>query len=134
MRTSTIGSAHANAWLHALGHELPEEVIILPENGPKRATIARKPSRADQPLGNLLEAYPNPAATEQWLVYQLPQEVEQASVSVRDMLGREMEQVRLGQGTGIVELAMRAWPSGLYMATLTADGIPMGSIKLIVQR
>jgi hypothetical protein len=130
----TIGSAQANAWLHALGYDLPEEVIILPEDGPKRAQGPRKPTRAAQPLENLLEAYPNPTAAEQWLVYQLPQEVEQASVSVRDMLGREMEQVRLGQGTGIVELAMRAWPSGLYMATLTADGIPMGSIKLIVQR
>ncbi len=130
----TIGSAQANAWLHALGYDLPEEVIILPEDGPKRAQGSRKPTRAAQPLENLLEAYPNPTAAEQWLVYQLPQEVEQASVSVRDMLGREMEQVRLGQGTGIVELAMRTWPSGLYMATLTADGIPMGSIKLIVQR
>jgi hypothetical protein len=72
MRTSTIGSAQANAWLHALGHDLPEELIILPEDGPKRAKAPRKPMRTTQPMEQLLEAYPNPAATNQWLVYQLP--------------------------------------------------------------
>jgi hypothetical protein len=134
MRTSTIGSAHANAWLHALGHELPQEIIILPEDGPKRGQAPRKPVRATQPMEQLLEAYPNPAATNQWVVYQLPEGVEQVSLIVRDMLGREWNQQRVGNAAGIVELPVGTWPSGLYAATLTADGVQVVTTKLLVQR
>ena len=59
---------------------------------------------------------------------------EQASLLVRDMLGRVKTEVLLGQTAGIAELPLQTWPSGLYTATLSADGIPVGSVKLIVQR
>ncbi len=130
----TLGSAHANAWRHALGQELPDEVIILPEDGPKRAKAPRKPVSATQPLENMLQAYPNPAATNQWLVYQLPEGVDNASLMVRDLLGREMTNRRLGGAAGISEIDVSAWPNGLYSATLILDGMNAGSLKLIVQR
>ncbi len=134
MKTAIIGSAHANVWLHDLGHELPEEIIILPEMGPKRAQQTGKPARVTHPMDQILEAYPNPATTTQWLVYQLPDGAEQASLLVRDLLGRKQAEVRLGQATGIAELAVQTWPNGLYTATLSADGIPVGTVKLMVQR
>lgn len=117
MKTTTMGSACGKAWMNA-----------------PRSPICLGPAREAQALERLLEAFPNPSFAEQWVVYQLPEGVEHASLSVRDMLGREWELRRLGKNTDIVELPVQTWPSGLYTATLSADGIPLGSVKLIVQR
>lgn len=62
------------------------------------------------------------------------QDTDQANSVIGDLLGRVQAEVRLGGGTGISELPVQTWPSGLYTATLSADGIPVSTIKLIVQR
>jgi len=134
MRTTTTNSAWANAWLNALGNELPDEYIILPEEGPKRARERQRQAASGGDGAIALEAYPNPASGEQWLVYQLPEGAMRGTVVVRDALGRETSRLNATSAMGILELPVSTWPSGLLSATLLADGIPVGMVKLIVQR
>lgn len=59
---------------------------------------------------------------------------EQASLLVRDLLGRTILARRLGSETGISEFDVSTWPGGLYSATLVLDGLNAGTVKLNVQR
>ncbi len=128
-----IGSAQANAWLHALGNELPEEIIILPEeSGAKRMVHEKAQSTERTPLS--LEAYPNPTAGEQWLVYELPEGVEMAELRVHDLVGRQYTNQRIGNTMGIFEMNTQQLPNGMYIASVIADDLLIGQVKLLVQR
>lgn len=64
-----IGSAQANAWLHALGQQLPPEIIILPEDEVKRALPVAAPRSSLSPAPFVFEAFPNPTNGAQWITY-----------------------------------------------------------------
>jgi len=136
-QTDVIGSAHAAAWLHALGEELAPEVIVLPDmtkssNQNRNSTSVRARTEA-VPL-ELLEAYPNPTAGAQWVVYSLPEASEHASLLVQDALGRLVVTRSVNNKNGILEFNTTSWSAGAYTAQLVLDGIQMGQLKLIVQR
>ncbi|MCB0771133.1 MAG: T9SS type A sorting domain-containing protein [Flavobacteriales bacterium] len=130
-----IGSAHASAWMHALGEELAPEVIILPSTakraGPPTAAVK---SRTEIAPMEFLEAYPNPTSGTQWVVYNLPEGGEKAMIRVSDALGREIMLKPVGNKTGILEMNTSAWSSGVYNASLSLDDVVVGKMKLMVQR
>ena len=130
-----MGSAHASAWLHALGDELAPEVIILPSTAKRSASPASavRVRTTVAPL-EILEAYPNPTSGEQWLVYNVPEGASQSSFSIRDALGRVINTNSISNQSGILELNTTSWPSGVYIATLWVDGMDLGKLKLMVQR
>jgi len=129
-----IGSAHANAWLAALGNALPAEVIVLPMEEAKstqRSAAPVRPVAALSPM--LLDAYPNPTDGPQWLVYRMPEGSGDAVLVVRDALGREVLKQAVPSTIGILELATHSWANGLYNATVVVDGIAAQVTKLLVQ-
>ncbi len=128
-----IGSAQANAWLHALGNDLPEEIIILPEEGGAKRMVHEKAQRTGRsPLS--LEAYPNPSSGDQWLVYELPEGIAFAHLRIHDVIGKEYPGRIITNTKGIVELNGQPLPNGLYLASLVADDLLIGQIKLMIQR
>ena len=134
MKTSNIGSAHANAWLHALGNDLPEEIIILPEDGPKSAGLPRDQSAINWETGIQLEAFPNPSNGPLYIVYEVPEGSAQAELRLLDLHGRTMRSNRLGDGPGLLQWDTKGMAPGLYLAELRMDGLGLQQVKVVVQR
>ncbi len=126
-----IGSARAGAWLNALGEEPLEEVVILPLE--ERTMEAPKRVRNSSSLeAIILEAYPNPTDGLAYVVCNVPEGVEQATVRVHDLTGRLVAEQRLTTGSAIVELDLSDEPGGVYAAALELDGVRTGTVKLTV--
>lgn len=131
-----IGSAHATAWLHALGEELPPVVIVPPtitakSRGNKTRTIKQRTSSTAL---ELLDAYPNPTNGSQWVAYKLPEGTENALLRIHDAMGRMIFTKKLANVGGILELDNQSWSSGIYHATLAVDDLSVSSLKLVVKR
>jgi len=127
-----VGSAHANAWLHALGEELPEEIILLPLEQPKRLLVAEHRA-SDWPDGPVLEAFPNPSRGPIFLVYEVPEGIAKAELRVVDLSGREVRILSIPKGSGLIEFQTAEWAAGIYLAELRIDGVSAGQAKVIVQ-
>lgn len=129
-----IGSAHANAWLLGLGYDLPEEIIILPEDGPKSAGLPRNHAAIEWETGLLLEAFPNPSNGMLFVVYELPEGSAQAELRLLDLHGRTIRSNRLGVGPGLLQWNTQGLAPGIYVAELRLDGQPGQQVKVVVQR
>ncbi len=129
-----IGSAHANAWLLGLGYDLPEEIIILPEDGPKSAGQPRDHAAIDWDTGMLLEAFPNPSNGPLFVVYEVAEGSAQAELRLLDLHGRTMMSNRLGDGPGLLQWSTQGLAPGIYMAELRVDGMAGQQVKVVVQR
>ncbi len=129
----TLGSARAGTWLQALGADPLEEVIVLPEQQQKRMEAPARVRHSTSNEALILEAYPNPTEGLAYVVCNVPDGVEQATVVVRDLEGREQVRSRISSGTAVVELDMTHMSSGLYVANLTLDGVQAGQVKISVQ-
>jgi hypothetical protein len=116
------GSAPANAWLHALGSELPDEVIILPEDGAKRMGTPRSSAAVDWANEFLLEAFPNPSNGPVFLAYTLPEGSVSGTILIAELSGREVARQNAYQESGILQVPTSGWSAGLYLVTLHADG------------
>ncbi len=128
------GSAQANAWLHALGHELPEEIIILPEEGPKNMGTPRNKPAIDWETGIALEVFPNPSTGPTHVMYEVPEGIEKAELRVVDLHGREQQRVRLGEGPGLLTMTMAGLAPGVYLLELRGAGQTLAWTKMILQR
>lgn len=122
MQREVEGSASANAWLHALGNELPDEVIILPEDGAKRAIQQQQVHPISWANEMVLEAFPNPSNGPVFLAYTLPEGCEQGILSIADLSGRAMAKQLTYQSSGLVQITTNEWSAGLYLVTLNAGG------------
>ncbi len=129
-----IGSAQANAWLHALGYNLPEEIIILPEDGPKSMTTQRNKPTIQWETGIALEAFPNPTNGPLYMMYEVPEGTLNAELRLVDLHGRELHNTRLGDGTGMQQWSTHGLAPGIYVAELRLDGIASKQTKVVVQR
>ena len=47
-------------------------------------------------------------------------------------MGQMVEQFALADKSGLVELDLKGWSNGLYLATLFREGIPIGETKFTV--
>ncbi|MBL0127033.1 MAG: T9SS type A sorting domain-containing protein [Flavobacteriales bacterium] len=128
-----VGSAAANAWLHALGGDLPEEIIILPDDGPKRLET-HTTRTVEWPTDLSMDVFPNPSSGPAMVAYEVPEGMEQTELHVLDVYGRVLLRQRLGQGPGLVELSTGGLASGVYLVDLRLNGQSLAQTKLIVQR
>lgn len=126
----TIGSAQASAWLQAMGAEPLDEVILLPME-PKSIRSRERSHASTEP--RILEANPNPSSGPIYIVCNVPEGVQQATVRITDMNGRVVHERNLIAGAGIVELDRQMAAAGIYVAELHLDGIRAGQVKLAVQ-
>jgi hypothetical protein len=129
----SIGSTMAKAWLMALGDSLPPEVIVLPDTMPQPKML-RVPNTIKYPVGTMLAAYPNPSNGPIYLVYHLPEGVEHANISIRDLAGREVVDKVLPNAMGILELQTGPWGAGIYAAELDMDNQRATTIKLAIAK
>jgi hypothetical protein len=128
-----IGSARAGTWLHALGSEPLEEIIVLPEPEQRRMEVPQRvrPSNSQEAL--ILEVYPNPTSGLAYVVCHVPEGVALSVITVHDAEGRLLKEVRLGSVAAVVELDLSGMAAGLYTASLSLDGVRAGQLKVAVQ-
>ena len=81
-----------------------------------------------------MSAYPNPSNGPVYLVYQVPEGVEQAEVVVSDAQGRLVKRERIAPKDGILEILPKELAAGVHFAALYFDGIQVGTAKLNLMR
>lgn len=128
-----IGSAHANAWLHALGTELPPEIIILPNEGPKSRKVQTDRTLA-WPTDLTIDVFPNPSNGPVMVAYEVPEGAVNVELRLMDIHGKTLKQLRLGDGQGLAQLNTEPLAAGVYMTVLSLDGIRMAHQKVVVER
>ncbi len=77
-----------------------------------------------------LQAQPNPATDELWLTY--GPELQADEVVIHGAQGQVLWHEVLSDGSGIVEIDLKGWSSGLYLATLLREGITVNVTKFTV--
>lgn len=77
--------------------------------------------------------YPNPSSQNAHFEYNLPISYSTAKVSIRNLLGVEVESFVLENGSGKKSIDVSSFPSGIYFYTLLADGNMIQSKKMIVK-
>jgi len=128
----TIGSALAYGWREALGVELPEEIILFPEETPKM-DMAEAQSTPEWPSSIQLEVFPNPSSGPVFLAYQVSEGTDQGDLRVVDLSGRELLKQVLCVGPGALMLQTDAWAPGVYLAELRIADVMVASAKITVQ-
>jgi hypothetical protein len=81
-----------------------------------------------------MSAYPNPSNGPVYLVYHVPEGVEQAMLRLFDSSGRLLLEQRVGDRTGIVEFIPNRVSTGMHIASLVYDGIPVAHAKINLVR
>jgi len=84
-------------------------------------------------LSSEVNLYPNPASKYTTFIYDLPTFPGNAHLAIRNMQGREVGSFVLDQKSGKVILPTEYYPSGIYLCSLTIDGVSVFTRKLIVQ-
>lgn len=133
VQRSVIGSAQAQTWLLALGHQELPEIIMLP-------MLDRAPRPGNNPVGAWtrsdeisVTAYPNPANSGTVLDLRLPDTDGVVSLRVVDVSGRVMLSSTLSADQRLIELATENWTNGMYIAELWIAEVQAASLKLSVQ-
>ena len=107
------------------------EELTLPDMAKRRTTasVERRTSIAE-----VLRAYPNPFNGPIFLVYTVPEGVEQVYLRMMDGLGRVVFQQRLAPQDGIAEVLPSQVANGLHIAALFYDGVRVGTVKITVSK
>jgi len=127
------GSTWANAWLHALGEDLPEEVIVLPETGPKSAGRNRTVQAVQWADEQILEVFPNPARSTAIVVFDRGSESGAGELRMLDLHGRTLSSQRIADEQVVVQLDLFGLSSGIYVIELRFNDQPSVQTKLVVQ-
>ena len=85
--------------------------------------------RRDRPAAETLRAYPNPAQDRAWL--ELPISNEPTNLSVFDVSGRQVLDMKVPAGSEKAELDLGGFPSGVYVARWSAANGRMGRVRLV---
>ncbi len=128
-----VGSTWANAWLHALGEDLPEEVIILPETGPKSAGRNRTVQAVQWAEEDVLEVFPNPAINVAYVVFDFGASSSSAQLRLLDVNGRQLSTQIISGAQGIATLPLEGVSAGVYIIEVVRPEQPSHQTRLVVQ-
>ncbi|MBS1945473.1 MAG: hypothetical protein JST98_09825, partial [Bacteroidetes bacterium] len=126
-----IGAAQADAWLELLGQRRETKLVLPAKNRAPKRLVQHSPAPTRK---QLLAAYPNPATGPFYLVYKVPEGVEQVVIRLHDAQGRLVREDQVAAKNGIEEVASKDLAEGSYFATLIFDGIQVGSTKVNILR
>lgn len=91
---------------------------------------------ADEPEGTVerpaIGAYPNPAMDR--VMITCPEDLQSGTLEVTDSNGRRVHSQALGARTGFVEIDVRTWADGLYLARVLRGGEVIGETKCAIVR
>ena len=79
------------------------------------------------------EIYPNPADNAAYLNYTISSDVNNAEIRVMDILGNKVQIIPVYEKEGKVRINTESLTSGVYFYSMTVDGKPMFTKKLIVR-
>ena len=77
---------------------------------------------------------PNPASSFTEVHFDLPAALKNTELRVYNLIGKELERIPMQAGTTDMQLDVRGFRPGIYFLYLHADGKPVTSQKLIVNR
>ena len=94
--------------------------------------IEGNPTGIDEQLAALVktEVFPNPFTGETTFAYELPSELKEVRLLLRDALGRILEEHMLSTGGGSLQLGA-GLPGGFYFLELRSEGSILQTQKLI---
>lgn len=125
--TDKEGAAEARVWLDLLGQPFVPE-FALPNTNKSRHVKANTETYLEN--SPYLRAYPNPSNGPVFVVYEVPEGVEQALLEVVSADGKLILSQSIAPQNGIAELGKL--PLGLNVATLRCDGIRVGIAKVSI--
>jgi hypothetical protein len=124
------GAGEALAWLMMLGTEYDEEIMLPDRNKARRP----RPERTRSSASHLLAAYPNPSNGPVYLVYTVPEGVENVELNMHDAQGRLVHSSRPQPRNGIVEVLAKDLSSGVHLVSLRYDGMQVATAKVSVAK
>ncbi|MFN8408231.1 MAG: T9SS type A sorting domain-containing protein [Flavobacteriales bacterium] len=124
-----LGRGAAWGILYALGATDSLPTGLLPVEYRSARANETDASTAERPV---VGAYPNPAKDRLMITW--PAEVDAGTLEVIDARGRSVLSQALGSRTGFVELDVRGWADGLYLARVLRDGQVVGETKCAIAR
>ncbi|MBI9035482.1 MAG: T9SS type A sorting domain-containing protein [Bacteroidales bacterium] len=83
--------------------------------------------------GTKLQAYPNPASSNCKVVYEMPQDVRTATLTVFNVLGHKVVELPLENNSGAKNLDVSSLNNGLYFYSVMINNELYGTKKLIVK-
>ena len=81
-----------------------------------------------------LKVYPNPSDDYVIIQYQAEKEIPGSVVEVTNMNGSIVKSITIANQQDQVVVDTRSWKTGVYIATLKANGNPVESIKFTIVR
>ena len=79
-----------------------------------------------------LSVFPNPASSYLNLLYNIPVTAKDAVISLYDLSGRLINQLRTNPSTYETIVDVSQWNNGMYLCTLEVAGQKMKSVKVLV--
>ncbi len=125
--TDKEGAAEARVWLDLLGQPFVPEYVLPNTNKSRHVKANTETYLENSPY---LRAYPNPSNGPVFVVYEVPEGVEQALLEVVSADGKLIFSQSIAPQNGIAELGKL--PLGLNVATLRCDGIRVGIAKVSI--
>lgn len=90
-------------------------------------------SRISQETKGICRVYPNPVSDQLYLAYRFDEQVMQASLELRDIMGRMVRMESLPKDAGNYSINVSSLPEGIYHYRVVADGKPITEGKLLKQ-
>ena len=82
---------------------------------------------------SLQQNVPNPSSEETWIDFSIPKNVNQASIYIYDLQGRQVKRIDLSErGNSFIMIRAGELSAGRYLYTLIADGKEVGTKKMIL--
>jgi hypothetical protein len=127
--TEPIGGAAAWGILFALGatDSLPNGILPFEY----RSTLIGADKAGEKNDGAVM-AYPNPAKDRLMITY--PAVLLEGTLELLDARGSAIRSESLAAHPGFIELDVRSWSDGLYLARVVTDGVVVGETKFAVAR
>ncbi|MFN3529238.1 MAG: T9SS type A sorting domain-containing protein [Bacteroidia bacterium] len=123
---------------NALQHQGSTQIhqVHLPQSEPQGRRAANKEQALQQLREDLtvLKLYPNPANAFATLAFELPQDVEEATLVIADLTGKIVNRILLDGKKGQQLIDTRNLPAGMYITSVVCKTGILKRDKLVISR
>jgi hypothetical protein len=108
------------------------ENLENPDRQQRQSSAGVDSSMMEVTVSKLYQNNPNPFNMSTDISYELPQSVRSAALYVYDLQGKQLMKFDVAGGAGKVTIASESLTAGMYIYTLVADGVEVGSKRMIL--